>query len=92
MFIVKRMDIELASDVDAVPLVSERRGFNCVKLIGIVREVLNNSAAEKIAIDNFKKAIINDNHLFRLRVSKCTSEISLYFTGATSNSGTAANL
>ena len=86
VYIVKRMDIEIDDDgVAAVPFVSDRRGFNCGKLAGIVREVLNDSAAEKIAMENFKDATINDNHLYRLREPTCTPEIARYFTGATNS-------
>ena len=60
---------------EAVPFVSDRRGFNCVKFTAIVREVLGNSSREKAVLDNLKGKNLNDNHLYRLRESKCHQEI-----------------
>jgi len=77
--LVKRKDLEPDEADDAVPFVSQRFGFNCVKLTSIVSKVLRSTAVEKIVMNKFKSATINDNHLYRLRLPECSSEISEFF-------------
>jgi hypothetical protein len=63
-----------------------------MKVTAIVHQILNCKKSEKIAMDNIKDASINDNHLYRLRDSDCSSEIIRYFTGATGDPRLAANM
>ena len=48
---VKRVDIVPDDDPVPVSFVSDRRGFNCVQVTAIVREVLQNSGREKVTLN-----------------------------------------
>ena len=80
-------------DASAVPFICDRRGFNCVKLTSIIRQildVLNCSVRERFILDKFKSATINDNHLYRLRLEECAGEIAGFFAGSTPDPAAAA--
>lgn len=78
--LIHAKDIEPVEGQVAVPFVSDRRGYNFVKIAAIIREVLQSSSAERIVLANLKSLNINDNHLYRLRLAKYASEISSFFS------------
>ena len=78
--LVYQRDLEPAEDeVVAVPFTSDRRGYNCVKLTAIIREVVESTSNERIIM---KTLGINDNHLYRMRLADCVAEIEGFFSGA----------
>ncbi len=73
-----------------MPFISDRRGVNCSKLATIVREIVQNTAAERIIMDKLKTASINDNHLYRLRLANHVAEIEGFFSSALQPAGAAS--
>ena len=66
----------------ALPVSSDRRGYNCVKLAAIFHEVVQSTSAERIVMEKLKTLGINDNHLYRLRLADYVAEIEGYFSSA----------